>query len=696
MHPQDRSSGAGRPTGVGRFDWDAIGYDQRVPIVERVLDAIPVADLHGHLAAGGGRALSVAAATEPDDLIATITDAGLRGRGGAGFPTGLKWRTVADSRSSVEPTAVIVNAAEGEPGTFKDRAIIRRNPYRVLEGALIAARAVGAPEVVIAIKASFRPEIRRLRAAITEFESAGLDDVTMRIVEGPSEYLFGEESALAEVIEGRYPFPRVTPPYRRGLDNPDAPSGNSSSWVALAGEGGTREAPALIDNVETMANVPGIILEGPQWFRSVGTADSPGTIVCTITGDTERHGVGEFPMGTPLWEVIDVLGGGNRPERTLVAAISGTANAAIEAAQFDTPLTYEAFEDIGSGLGTGGFIVFDDRTDLVAVAQGIARFLAVESCGQCTPCKSDGLAIAQLLDTVRTSSAGSDTLASLHGRFATVDDGARCALAGQHRAAVASLLELGRESVEGHLARSVDEAGRFLVAPIVDLVHQRAVVDSAHADKQPDWSFAAQDSGSAPAELYGDASVAVRVQSTRTHGAETGVEVSTVDETSPTGAPSSAAARRFTEPILAAHEELFDGLRSLASATDADRQARATHLAHELRRYIELVGTIVYPELDRVAGRAASDSAWVAERNAEDALDILERLQSLGELDADAAHALGNDLRSLIDADDTIVIPLLCRRLDDRDLDRLADAEHEVIERRTESSARSSFGSAPG
>ena len=662
-----------------------------MPVVERVLDAKPIADLGAHLAAGGGRALSVAAATDPDDLIAAITDAGLRGRGGAGFPTGVKWRTVADNRSSVEPTAVIVNAAEGEPGTFKDRAIIRRNPYRVLEGALIAARAVGAPEVIIAVKSSFRPEIRRLRAAISEFESEGLDDVTMRIVEGPADYLFGEESALAEVIEGRYPFPRVTPPYRRGLDDPEAPTGNSSSWVPLAGEGGTREAPALIDNVETMANVPGIVLEGPEWFRSVGTADSPGTIVCTITGDTERHGVGEFPMGTPLWEVIDTLGGGDRPDRTLVAAISGTANGAIEAAQFDTPLSYEAFEAIGSGLGTGGFIVFDDRTDLVAVAQGIGRFLAVESCGQCTPCKSDGLAIAQLLDAVRTSSAGRDTLATLQERFATVDDGARCALAGQHRSAVASLVELGRESVEGHLAGSVDEAGRFLIAPIVDLVHERAIVDSAYADKQPDWSFAPQDSGSAPAELYGGASVTVRVQSTRSHGIETGVEVSTVDETS----ARDAASRRFTEPIVAAHQQLFDGLRSLRSATDADRRSAATALAHELGRYIDLVGTVVYPELDRVAERAASDTAWVAERNAEAALDILRQLQSEDGLDADAIHALTHDLRALIDADDTIVIPLLCRRLDDRDLDRLADAEHEITERRSESSARSSFGSAP-
>ena len=196
----------------------------------------PFADLAAYLAAGGGRALSLAVATEPDDLIASITDAGLRGRGGAGFPTGIKWRTVADSRGTVEPTAVVVNAAEGEPGTFKDRAIIRRNPYRVLEGALIAARAVGAPEVIVAIKASFRPEITAACAtAIAEFEAEGLHDVEMRIVEGPATTCSARSRHSLEVVEGRYPFPRVTPPYRRGLDDPHAPSGNSSAWVELGG-----------------------------------------------------------------------------------------------------------------------------------------------------------------------------------------------------------------------------------------------------------------------------------------------------------------------------------------------------------------------------------------------------------------------------------------------------------------------------
>ncbi len=311
-----------------------------------MLDEHEIVDLDAYLASGGGQALGIAAETEPDDLVELLVDSGLRGRGGAGFPTGVKWRTIVENSADTAPPTVVVNAAEGEPGTFKDRTILRSNPYRVIEGALVAARAVGATELVIATKASFTTELERLRQAVAEYVERGLADIELRVVEGPSSYLFGEETAMLEVIEGRQPFPRVTPPYRQGLGS----------------------APALVDNVETLANVPGIVVHGPEWFRSVGTDDSPGTIVCTVVGSTRRHGVGEFPMGTPLWDVIEELGGGPRPERTLVAAMSGTANSIVTADRFDTVLGYETMAAIGAGLGTGGFIVFDDETDLVAVA----------------------------------------------------------------------------------------------------------------------------------------------------------------------------------------------------------------------------------------------------------------------------------------------------------------------------------------
>ena len=662
-------------------------------VVHRVLDAEPVANLESYLDEGGGRALAVAVDTEPAELIRLITAAGLRGRGGGGFPTGVKWQTVADNRSTAEPTAVIVNAAEGEPGTFKDRAIIRRNPYRVLEGALIAARAVGAPEVVVAIKASFRPERRRLQAAIDEFSAAGLHDIDMRLVEGPSDYLFGEESAMLEVVEGRYPFPRVTPPYRRGIDDPAKRSGNSAAWVELADDGGLGESPALIDNVETMANVPGIVLNGPEWFREVGTQESPGTIVCTITGDTMRHAVGEFAMGTPLWDVVDTLGGGARPQRTLVAAISGTANRALEASQFDTPVSYEGMAAAGSGLGAAGFIVFDDETDLVAVAQGIARFLAVESCGQCVPCKSDGAAIAELLDSLRASSASADVVAELTKRFEMVDDGARCALAGQQRSAVASLVELGRESVAGHLNGTTGATGPFVIAPIADLVHGRAVVDTAQFDKHDDWSYGGNGSGKVPAELYENTPVSVAVNATRTHGSGATVAVSTADAPATATGPTSAA-DRFAAPVVASHERLLAGVGKLTAAVGDDRAAAAAALGHELGRYIDLVGTVVYPELSRVDAGRADDAAWLAERNAEEATRILDSLHSPDHADG-SVRKLATDLRRLIDADDSVALPILCRQLDDQRLDELATAMQEIVATGAESAAGSRFGSSP-
>ncbi len=477
--------------------------------IRRVLDLEPVADLADHLSRCGGDALAAAASTDPLDLIGAVTDAGLRGRGGAGFPTGVKWQTVADNRSVREPTAVIVNAAEGEPGTFKDRAILRANPYRVLEGALIAARAVGAPEVVVALKASFEQERVRVQRAIDELSAAGIDDVSMRISLGPASYLFGEESAMLEVVEGRQPFPRVTPPYRRGLDDGERGAGNSAATVGLAGTGGTADSPALVNNVETLANVPGIILNGPDWFREIGTPESPGSIVCTITGDTEHHGVGEFAMGTPLWDIIEELGGGPRVGQTLLAAVSGTANAVLEASQFTTLLTYEDMAAAGSGLGSAGFIVIDDGTDLVAFAQGVARFLAVESCGQCLPCKDDGIAIARLLAEVSSESGDARTLVELERRFVTVGDGARCGLALQQSRCVQSLVTLAADAVEGHLARSIEPAEPLIVAPIVDLVDGTATIDATHAQKQPDWSYHATDSGTPPAELYENTPVSV-------------------------------------------------------------------------------------------------------------------------------------------------------------------------------------------
>lgn len=481
-------------------------------LVHRVLHPSPVGSLDEYLKVRGGGGLAAARRLSTEEIISEIEVSGLRGRGGAGFPTGRKWRTVRDYGSESERTSVVVNAAEGEPGTFKDRTILRNDPYQVLEGALIAARAVGADQVIVATKHAFSVEVDRLRTAIHEIEGAGWSDgIDISIFEGPNEYLYGEETALLETIDGRYPFPRIAPPYRRGVREVvessadlDTQSG-LSAHVEMAGPGEDTEAPpALVDNVETLANVAQILARGAAWFRTEGTSDSPGTIVCTVTGSTRHSGVGEVVMGTPLREVIDAIGGGARPGRRITAVLPGVSSAFIDGAALDTPVSYESLAAIGSGLGSAGFVVFDDTDDLVAVAAGSARFLAVESCGQCSPCKRDGLRIAELLDATARGAADAHDLEELRSRIATVADSARCSLGTQQQVVAASLLEQFPDEIDAHLDGRASPTVPRLVAELIDITDGVALLDEHHADKQPDWTYDPVDSGKAPAARLGE------------------------------------------------------------------------------------------------------------------------------------------------------------------------------------------------
>ena len=469
--------------------------------VRRVLDPEPLGSLQDYVDQGGGKGLEAARRLGPEAVIDDVEASGLRGRGGAGFPTGTKWRTVAGNTSTALTATVVVNAAEGEPGTFKDRAILRRNPYRLLEGALIAALAVGADAVVLALKASFERELDRIRPALDEVRRAGWSEgIELAVVEGPSEYLYGEETALLEVVAGRNPFPRIAPPFRHGVDETDATT-KSAARVDMAGAAkGPVTPPTLVNNAETLSNVPGILREGPEWFRSEGTDRSPGTVVCTVSGSVKRHGVVEVAMGTPLRQVIELVGARPRQGRRLTAAMSGVANPLVPESLFDTPVTYEDMQEIGSGLGAAGFIIFDDGDDPVAVAQGVSRFLAVESCGQCTPCKQDGLALRLILDGLRASTATDEELAAVQDHLATVADNARCFLAYQHQRVVSSVLELFPDAFRAHASRQTGEATPVLIAPIVDLEGDVAVLDERHREKNADWTFGGTDSGQAPAD----------------------------------------------------------------------------------------------------------------------------------------------------------------------------------------------------
>jgi len=479
----------------------------------RVLPATPYASLDDYVnEAGGGYGLRAARAVAPETVIAELEASGLRGRGGAGFPTGTKWRTIRSFASDVLRTSVVVNAAEGEPGTFKDRSIIRANPYAVIEGALIAAWAMDATTVLIVTKATFTEELKRLRTARHELADAGwLDDVDVRIVEGPSEYLFGEETALLEVVDGRPPFPRIAPPFRRGVDEVVASEADTESGsglpadVRMAGPGGSSLAPpVLVNNVETMANVAAIIARGAAWFRSVGTEESPGTIVCTVTGDVRRPGVAEIAMGTTLGDAIEMVGGGVTEGLEIKAVLVGVSAGVLTAKHLDTPLTHEAMRAAGSGLGSAGYVVVGDATPAVGIAAGASRFLAIESCGQCTPCKQDGLEIAGLLGDIARGEAAPDALDTVRMRLTTIGDGARCSLATQHQAVVTSLLDTFADEIEAQAEPGAEAVELLEVAELVDVTDEGARVDPTFAAKQPDWTHDETDSGKAPVERFTD------------------------------------------------------------------------------------------------------------------------------------------------------------------------------------------------
>ncbi len=479
-------------------------------LVHRVLPAKPYRTLEAYRHAGGGRGLDAARRLGPAGVLDELEASGLRGRGGAGFPTHRKWRAVVANLSPSVAATVVVNGAEGEPGTYKDRAIVAADPYQVIEGAIIAASVVGATEVVLALKAAFGPEVARMRAAVAEVAAAGwAEGLDLTVHEGPDEYLYGEETALLEALEGRPPFPRIAPPWRRGATDVyeegavaiDEAASGLSARIDLAGPAGRSEAPpALVNNVETMANVTHVLAEGSDRFRSLGTPGSPGTIVCTITGDVDHAGVGEVRLGTPLRAVIDAISGGPRRGRTIRAVLVGVSGRVLVGDDLDTSLDYEAMAAVGAGVGSGGYIVLDDTADAVGWAAGVSRFLAVESCGQCTGCKADGLEISMRLSRLAASQAEPNDLGVIRHRLDTVANGARCSLATQHEVVVRSLLDAFTPDFDAHLHGS-DPAPVALVAELLEVDDEGgARWDERHRDKQPDWTYDAVDSGRWPAE----------------------------------------------------------------------------------------------------------------------------------------------------------------------------------------------------
>lgn len=459
-----------------------------MPLLPLLTGDAPVASLEDYLAAGGGEGLARARRLGPDQTIKEISLSRLRGRGGGGFHTGRKWASVREAAGSRR--YAVCNAAEGEPATFKDRALIRANPWQVVEGLAIAALAVGADEAYLATKARFERERAALVGAVEAMGRAGLlDDLGVSVVSGPDEYLFGEEKALLEVIEGHDPLPRLLPPFQHGLFATGPQIGWESHPPAGSPGAGPEPNPTLVNNLETLANVPHVLARGPEWFRRMGTARSPGTVVCTVVGDVAGPGVYEVEMGTPMAELLEIAGG-PLPGRAFRAAFSGVANRVIPARSFDTPLTYEEMKAVGSGLGAGGFAVYDDTACMVDVAATLSRFLWIESCGQCPPCKRGSGDITEALERLRGPDAAERDVQLVGARLRTVTDANRCYLGTEEQLLVSSVLETFPEDFADHLGGYCRFPPREHVVPkIDDLVDGAVVYDRRHARKRPDWTY---------------------------------------------------------------------------------------------------------------------------------------------------------------------------------------------------------------
>jgi NADH-quinone oxidoreductase subunit F len=328
---------------------------------------------------GGYRALSKVLETPiaPADVIAIVKDSGLRGRGGAGFPTGLKWSFMPDPARDPRPRYLAVNADESEPGTCKDRVLMERDPHGLLEGCLIAAWAMRLSTVYVYVRGEYRESYRRLQAAIDEARAAGLVgkgilgtafDCEIWMHKGAGAYICGEETGLMESLEGKRGHPRPKPPFPAG--------------AGLWGQ------PTTVNNVESLFNVPFIVERGAAWFRGMGTEKSTGNFLCGISGHVERPGVYEVPFGVPAREILEDLAGGVWKGRKAKAWFpGGSSTGLLPASLLDTPMEHDAIKNAGSMFGTGAMIVLDETACVVEASMIIARFYEHESCGQCSQCR---------------------------------------------------------------------------------------------------------------------------------------------------------------------------------------------------------------------------------------------------------------------------------------------------------------------
>ena len=432
-------------------------YKKQHRVALRNCGVINPENIEEYIGTGGYEALGgVLTEKTPEDVIQILLDSGLRGRGGAGFPTGLKWKFAAQNEA--DQKYVCCNADEGDPGAFMDRSILEGDPHAVLEAMAIAGYAIGASQGYIYVRAEYPIAVKRLEIAIGQAREYGLlgenifdsgfnFDIELRL--GAGAFVCGEETALMTSIEGNRGEPRPRPPF-----------------PALKG---LFQKPTILNNVETYANIPQIIVNGPEWFASMGTEKSKGTKVFALGGKINNTGLVEVPMGTTLREIVEEIGGGIPNDKKFKAAqTGGPSGGCIPAEHLDVPIDYDNLKEIGSMMGSGGLIVMDEDTCMVDIAKFFLEFTVDESCGKCTPCRIGTRRMLEILEKITKGQAEMEDLDKLEELCRHLQSASLCALGQTAPNPVLSTLRYFRDEYIAHIVDKKCPAG-----VCKDLLHYR-------------------------------------------------------------------------------------------------------------------------------------------------------------------------------------------------------------------------------
>lgn len=394
----------------------------------------------------GGQAIALALEMTPELVVEILRESGLRGRGGAGFPAGIKWDAV--RKAPGKKKYVICNADESEPGTFKDRIIMEGDPFTIIEAMLIAAYAVGSDEGYIYIRGEYQLALDRVQKAIQQAREYGIlgknifgsgFDFDIHIHAGAGAYICGEETALLESIEGGRGEPRVKPPYPT----------TSGLWGK----------PTLINNVETFANIPSIVRNGAQWFKSFGTPSSPGTKVYTILGNVNNTGLIEVPMGITLREVISIYGKGIKGGQFKFAQTGGSSGSIIPASLQDTPMDFDSYRKVGVALGSGALLICNDSNCIVDSVRVLTRFFQEECCGKCVPCRVGTDQTWKILTNISEGRGTMEDITHLEWLTKGMEDFSNCGLGQTAGTPIKNMLDHFRAELDAHIKLGVCPTG---------------------------------------------------------------------------------------------------------------------------------------------------------------------------------------------------------------------------------------------